>query len=141
MHPILILAVCVLVLAGCGGSGGDAGGATGGGTPPPPSGSLGSRALPSGTVTVMAETTISAGQPATLLIEAPSLTAGATVTASVGSTFEAATAATVTSLGANRWRAALTLPSSLEAGTGVLVTVTLADGSVLESGIGDFLLL
>ena len=46
----------------------------------------------------------------------------------------------MTALAANQWRAALTLPNPLPAGTCVLVTLTLADGSVLESGTEDFVL-
>ncbi len=145
MRTYLGIAVLALALSACGtGSGG------GNATPPPstptpspmptPTSTLGSRAMPGSAVTVTPETAISAGQPASMLISAPDLPAGATLSAAVGVDYDTAAAATITALPANQWRAALTLPSPLPAGTCVLVTVTLADGSVLESGREDFVL-
>ena len=96
--------------------------------------------MPGSTITVTPETAIIAGQLVSVLISAPDLPAGATLSATVGADRETATAATLTPLPANQWRAALTLPNPLPFGTSVLVTVTLADGSVLESGLEDFVL-
>ena len=132
----LFLAGAVLALAACGGSGGGGSNVT----PPPSTPTLGSRALPGSTVTVTPETAITAGQPASVLISAPDLPAGAAVAAAIGVDRDTATAVAVTALAANQWRAGLTLPNPLPAGTCVLVTVTLADGSVLESGYEDFVL-
>ena len=92
------------------------------------------------TITVTAETAIIAGQPVSVLISAPELPAGATVSATVGDERDTASAVTLTALPANQWRAAMILLSPLPVGTSVLVTVTLADGSVLESGLEDFVL-
>ena len=137
MRTYLGLAVLALSLTACGGGGGDSGGNV---TQPSTTPSLGSRALPGTTVTVTPETAISAGQPASVLISATDLPAGATLTAVVGVDRDRAAAATITALPANQWRAAMTLPSPLPVGTCVLVTVILANGSVLESGIEDFVL-
>ena len=139
MRTYLGLAVLALSLTACGGDGGGDGGSSSA-TPPPTSPTLGSRAMPGTTVTVTPETAISAGQPASVLISAPDLPAGATLTAAVGVDRDTAATATITALSANQWRAAMTLPSPLPLGTCVLVTMTLADGSVLESGIDDFVL-
>ena len=139
MRTYLGLAVLALSLTACGGDGGGDGGSSSA-TPPPTSPTLGSRAMPGTTVTVTPETAISAGQPASVLISAPDLPAGATLTAAVGVDRDTAATATITSLSANQWRAAMTLPSPLPLGTCVLVTMTLADGSVLESGRDDFVL-
>ena len=128
------LAVLILSLTACGGSGGD------NVTPPPSTPTLGSRAMPGSTVTVTSETAISAGKPASVLIFASDLPAGTTVEAAVGIDRDTATTVSVTTLAPNQWRAALTLPDPLPAGTCVLVTLTLADGSVLESGYEDFVL-
>ena len=136
MRTYLGLAVLVLSLTACGGGGGGDGSATS----PPSTPMLGSRAMPGATITVTPETAISAGQPASVLISAPDLSAGATLTAAVGVDRDTAATATITALPANQWRAVMTLPSPLPLGTCVLVTVTLADGSVLESGIDDFVL-
>ena len=136
--PILVLIVLALALTACGG-GGD-GGADGTVTPPPPATSLGSRGMPGSNLTVTPETAIIAGQPASVLISAPDLAPGATVTATVGAARDTAESATITALPANQWRAAMTLPNPLPVGTSVLVTVTLVDGSVLESGTEDFVL-
>ena len=141
MRTYLVLAVLVLSLTACGGGGG--GGDSGGGgsaTPPPSTPTLGSRAMPGATMTVTPETAISAGQSASVLISATDLPAGATLTAVVGVDRDTAAPATITALPANQWRAAMTLPSPLPVGTCVLVTLTLADGSVLESGTEDFVL-
>jgi hypothetical protein len=62
------------------------------------------------------------------------------VAAAIGIDRDTATVVPVTVVAANQWRAALTLPNPLPAGTCVLVTMTLADGSVLESGYEDFVL-
>lgn len=129
--------VAALALTACGGGGG---GESIGDTTPPPRGQLGSRTVPGATISVTAETAIAAGQPASVLITAPDLLAGAALDASVGSSFETASAATVTALTGNRWRAAMTLPNPLTIDTSVLVTVNQADGSVLEAGLGDFVL-
>ena len=139
MRTYLGLAVLALSLTACGGDGGGDGGSSSA-TPPPTSPTLGSRAMPGTTVTVTPETAISAGQPASVLISAPDLPAGATLTAAVGVDRDTAATATITALSANQWRAAMTLPSPLPVGTCVLVTVILADGSVLESGRDDFVL-
>ena len=139
MRTYLGLAVLALSLTACGGDGGGDGGGSSA-TPPPTSPTLGSRAMPGTTVTVTPETAISAGQPASVLISAPDLPDGATLTAAVGVDRDTAATATITALSANQWRAAMTLPSPLPLGTCVLVTMTLADGSVLESGIDDFVL-
>ena len=135
MRTYLGLAVLVLSLTACGGGGGG-----GSATPPPTTPILGSRAMPGATMTVTPETAISAGQSASVLISATGLSAGATLTAVVGVDRDTAASATITALPANQWRAAMTLPSPLPVGTCVLVTLTLADGSVLESGTEDFVL-
>ena len=134
---VLVLTILALALTACGGGGNGA--SDGPATPPPSYQSIGSRVMPSCTLTVTPETAISAGQPASVLIAAPDLPAGATLAASVGADRDTATAATMTSLLGNQWRAAMTLPNPLPSGSCVLVTVTLADGSVLESGIEDFI--
>ena len=138
MRTYLGLAVLALSLTACGGSGG--GGNGGNVTQPPTTPTLGSRALPGTTVTVTPETAISAGQPASVLISATDLPPGATLTAVVGVNRDTAAPATITVLAPNQWRAAMNLPSPLPVGTCVLVTVILANGSVLESGIEDFVL-
>ena len=139
MRTYLGLAVLAISLTACsgGGSGGNGGSSA---TPPPTTPTLGSRAMPGTTVTVTPETAISAGQPASVLISATDLPAGATLTAVVGVDRDTAATTTITALPANQWRAAMTLPSPLPLGTCVLVTMTLADGSVLESGRDDFVL-
>jgi len=139
MRTYLWLAVLALSLTACGGGDGD-GGDGGNVTPPPSTPTLGSRVMPGTTVTVTSETAINAGQPASVLISVPDMPAGATLTAAVGVDRDTAAAVTITALPANHWRAAMTLPSPLLVGTCVLVTVTLADGSVLESGMEDFVL-
>ena len=136
MRTYFGLAVLALSLTACGG--GSSGGSSA--TPPPTTPTLGSRAMPGTTVTVTPETAISAGQPASVLISATDLPAGATLTAVVGVDRDTAATATITALPANQWRAAMTLPSPLPVGTCVLVTLTLTDGSVMESGIEDFVL-
>ena len=138
MRTYLVLAVLAMSLSACGGGGDSASDGTV--TSSPPGTTLGSRAMPGSTITVTPETTISAGQPLSVLISAPDLPAGATLTATVGADRDTATAATITTLTANQWRAAMTLPNPLPVGTSVLVTVTLADGSVLESGLEDFVI-
>ena len=140
MRTYLVFAALALSLTACGGGGGDNAGDGGTVTPPPPSSPLGSRAMPGSAITVTPETAIIAGQPASVLISAPDLAAGATLSASVGADRETAALATITALPANQWRAAMTLPNPMPVGTCVLVTVTMADGSVLESGIEDFVL-
>ena len=135
MRTYLGLAVLAFFLTACGGGSGG-----GSGTSPPSTPTLGSRAMPGTNVTVTPETAISAGQSASVLISATDLPTGATLTAVVGVDRETAAPATITVLPANQWRAAMTLPSPLPVGTCVLVTVTLANGSVLESGIEDFVL-
>ena len=137
MRTLLVFSALALALTACGG-GGDS--ASDGTVTPPPGTTLGSRAMPGSTITVTPESAISAGQPLSVLITAPDLPAGATLTATVGADRDTATAATLTPLPGNQWRAAMTLPSPLPVGTSVLVTVTLADGSVLESGVEDFVL-
>ena len=139
MRTYLVLTVLAISLTACGG-GGDTASSGNNGTPPPPAATLGSRAMPGSAITVTPETAIIAGQPASVLISAPDLAAGATLAAAVGSDRETATTATMTALAANQWRAAMTIPSPLPVGSCVFVTVTLADGSVLESGIEDFVL-
>lgn len=139
MRNYLGLAVLVLSLTACGGGGGDSGGGSSA-TPPASTPTLGSRVMPGATMTVTPETAISAGQPASVLISVTDLPAGATLTATVGADRDTAVAATITTLATNQWRAAMTLPSPLSVGTCVLVTLTLADGSVLESGTEDFVL-
>ena len=136
MRTYLVVAVLAMSLTACGG-GGDSDGTV---ASPPPGTTLGSRAMPGSTITVTPETAIIAGQLVSVLISAPDLPAGATLSATVGADRETATAATLTALPVNQWRAALTLPNPLPFGTSVLVTVTLADGSVLESGLEDFVL-
>ncbi len=139
MRTYLVVAVLAMSLTACGG--GDSASASDGTVAsPPPGTTLGSRAMPGSTITVTPETAISAGQPLIVLISAPDLAPGATLTATVGADRETAMAAMLTTLPANQWRAAVTLPSPLPVGTSVLVTVTLADGSVLESGLEDFVL-
>lgn len=138
-YRVPLLAALALALTACGGGGGD-GGSNGNVTPPPPATTLGRRVMPGSAITVMSETAIMAGQPASVLIAAPDLPSGATLTATVGTDRDTAAPATITALPANQWRAAMTLPSPLPAGTSVLVTVTLADGSVLESWLEDFVL-
>ena len=101
---------------------------------------MGSRGMPGCIITVTPETAISAGQSASVLISAPDLPAGATLTAAVGADRYMASAASLTPLSANHWRATMILPDPLPVGTGVLVTVSLADGSVIESGMEDFVL-
>ena len=96
--------------------------------------------MPGSTVTVTSETAITAGQPASVLIAAPDLPSEASVAAAVGTDRDMATAVTVTALAAHQWRGTFTLPNPLPAGTCVFLTMTLADGSVLESGIEDFVL-
>ncbi len=134
-----LVAALVISLTACGGGSSDSA-SDGNVTPTPPAVTLGSRALPGSTITVTSETAITAGQLASVLISAPDLPAGATLTATVGADRTTATAATITVLAANHWRAAMTIPNPLPVGTSVLVTVTLADGSVLESGIDDFVI-
>lgn len=134
----IALAFVALSLTACGGGGGDSD--SDNATPPPSTPMLGSRVMPGSTVTVTPETAISAGQPASVLITAPDLPAGATLAAAIGTDRDTATPATITPLAANHWRATLTLPTPLPAGACVLVTLTLADGSVLESGYEDFVL-
>ena len=136
--PVLVLVVLALALTACGG-GGD-GASDGTVTQPPPATTLGSRTMPGSAISVTPETAIIAGQPASVLISAPDLAAGATLTATVGAARDTAQSATITALPANQWRAAMTLPNPLPAGTCVLVTVTMADGSVLESGLEDFVI-
>ena len=137
MRTYLVVAVLAMSLTACGGGDSASDGTV---TSPPPGTTLGSRAMPGSTITVTPETAISVGQPLTVLISAPDLPAGATLTATVGADRDTATTATLTPLPGNQWRAAMTLPSPLPMGTSVLVTVTLADGSVLESGLEDFVL-
>ena len=136
--PVLVLAVVALALSACGGGGGES--ASDGNATPPPTTSLGNRAMPGSAITMTPETAIIAGQPASVLISAPDLAAGATLTATVGTDRDTATPATITALPANQWRAAMTLHNPLPVGSCVLVTVTMADGSVLESGLEDFVL-
>ena len=138
MRTYLVVAVLAMSLSACGG-GGD-GASDGPANPPPSNQSIGSRMMPGCNITVTSETAIVAGQPVSVLISAPDLPAGATLSATVGAERDTATAVTLTALPANQWRAAMTLPSPLPVGTSVLVTVTLADGSVLESGLEDFVL-
>ena len=140
MRSYLVFAALAISLTACGGGGGDSAGDGGNVTLPPSTSFLGSRAMPGSAITVTPETAIIAGQPASVLINAPDLAAGATLSASVGADRETAAPATITALPANQWRAAMTLPNPLPIGTCVLVTVTLADGSVLESGMEDFVL-
>ena len=135
---VLMLAVYALALTACGG-GGDAA-SDGNATPPPSPSTLGSRTMPGSTLTVTPETAIIAGHPASVLISAPDLPAGSTLTATVGADRDTAAPMVITSLPANKWRAAMTLPNPLPSGTCVLVTATLADGSVLETGKEDFVL-
>ena len=137
MRTLLVFSALALALTACGG-GGDS--ASDGTVTPPPGTTLGSRAMPGSTITVTPESAISAGQPLSVLITAPDLPAGATLTATVGTDRDTAIAATLTPLPGNQWRAEMTVPSPLPVGTSVLVTVTLADGSVLESGLEDFVL-
>ena len=140
MRTYLVVAALAISLTACGGGGEDNAGDGGNGTTPPSTSSLGSRAMPGSAITVTPETAIIAGQPASVLISAPDLAAGATLSAAVGADRENAAPATITALPANQWRAAMTLPHPLPIGTCVLVTVTLTDGSVLESSLEDFVL-
>ena len=139
MRTYLVLAAVAFSLTACGGGGGEA---AGGGTvaQPPPAATLGSRTMPGSAITVTPETAIGAGQLASVLISAPDLPAGAILAAAVGVNHHTAVPAIITAMPANQWRAAMTLPNPLPVGTCVLVTVTLADGSVLESGIEDFVI-
>lgn len=139
MCTYLVLAAVTISLTACGGGGGEA---AGGGTitQPPPTITLGSRTMPGSAITVTHDTAIIAGQPASVLISAPDLQPGATLTAAVGDNRNTATFTTITALPANQWRASMTLPNPLPGGSCVLVTITLADGSVLESGLEDFVL-
>ena len=139
MRTYLVFAALAISLTACGGGGGDAAGG-GNATPPPSTSTLGSRAMPGAAITVTPETAIIAGQPASVIISAPDLAPGATLSATVGADRDTAAPATITALPANQWRAAMTLPNPLPVGTCVLVTVTLADGSVLESGLEDFVI-
>ena len=137
MRTYLIFSALAIALTACGGGDNASDGPV---TSPPPTVILGSRSLPGSTITVTPETAITAGQPASMLITAPDLPAGAMLTATVGADRDTATAATITPLPANHWRAAMTLSNPLPVGTSVLLTFTLADGSVLESGLEDFVL-
>ena len=139
MRTYLVFAALAISLTACGGGGGDSA-SDGNATPPPPATALGSRAMPGSAITVTPETAIIAGQPASVIISAPDLAPGATLSAMAGPDRDTAAPATITALPANQWRAAMTLPNPLPVGTCVLVTVTLADGSVLESGMEDFVL-
>ena len=139
MRTYLVLTALAISLTACGGGGGE-GTSDGNATPPPPATALGSRVMPGSAITVTPETAIIAGQRASVLISAPDLPAGATLTATVGADRGTAAPATITALPANQWRAAMTLPNPLPVGSCVLVTMTLANGSVLESGIADFVL-
>ena len=139
MRTYLVLTALAMSLTACGGGGGEA---AGGGdvTQPPAATTIGSRAMPGSALTVTSETAITAGQVASVIISAPGLPAGATVTATVGVDRVTAAAATISALSGSQWRAAMTLPNPLPIGTCMLVTVTMPDGSVLESGIEDFVL-
>lgn len=132
---IPLLGFLALSLTACGGGSDENGSGA-----PPSTPTLGSRAMPGSTVTVTPEAAIHAGQETSLLIAAPDLPAGATVAAAIGLDRDTATALTLTALAANQWQTVVTLPDPLPAGTCVLVTLTLADGSVLESGYEDFVL-
>ena len=138
MRTYLVLTALAISLTARGGGGGE--GTSDGNAPPPPATALGSRVMPGSAITVTPETAIIAGQRASVLISAPDLPAGATLTATVGADRGTAAPATITALPANQWRAAMTLPNPLPVGSCVLVTVTLANGSVLESGNADFVL-
>ena len=140
MRTYLVLAAVAFSLTAWNGGGGDAASGDTNVNQPPPVTTLGSRTMPGSAITVTPETALHAGQPPRVLISAPDLQPGATVTATVGANRETATAATITALPANQWRAEMTLPNPIPAATSVLVTVTLADGSVLESGLEDFVL-
>lgn len=136
-------AILVLVLATCRGRGGSEAGPDARSTtsaPLPRGAVLGSRAMPGSSLSVSTETAIAAGQPASVVISAPELPAGAVLRAAIGTRYEGARAMAVTALGGNRWRASIVLPDPLPAKTAVLVSITMPDGAVLESGIADFIL-
>ena len=134
--PLAFIAMSPFI-AGCGN--GDSGGDSA--APTTTTVSLGQRGMPGTALSVTAETPVVAGQPVSVLIEASDLPVGATLAAKVGTSYETAVAATITPVAANRWRATMILPDPLAPTTCVLVTLTLADGSVLESGLQDFRLI
>jgi hypothetical protein len=140
-NPSCWLAVIMLGLSACGGSPGSDALNAGPEQPLPTiTKPLGSRAMPGTGLSVTAETPLEAGRRASIRIEAAEAQPGTRVQVAVGSSYENSTEGSITMLTSNSWRASVPLPEAMAPDTRILISLILADGSVLESGPNDFTL-
>lgn len=116
------LALACLLQTACGGGGGsdDAG------TPATPATPRGTRALPTGSIAV--------GQTASGFQVTTTVPDVSSVTVLVGDDYQTATPVAVTASGTHQWS------GTAAAGASLLVRLTLADGAVIETAPGDFVL-
>jgi hypothetical protein len=131
----------VLLMAGCGSGGSDGAPPVDGGSPPPATGtSLGSLAMPDGTVTVTAMTPMVAGQSASFHIETTDMVGVVAVDVLVGTSHEDLGVVTVAAkkVGADGWEASAVLPNPIPNSCRVLVRIQDDEGGVQESGIDNF---
>jgi hypothetical protein len=128
---LFIPGLFALFCAGCSGGGGE--------TPPANNDvQLGSRILPSGTVTVTSLTPLVAGKIASFRINIPDLAGVTTVEALLGNDYDNTLPITVNSEGPRTWHASVLLPDPLPATNNVLVRLTDETGAIMETGIDDF---
>ena len=123
MRSILLLALMIpgLLLSSCGGSG------SGASAEPSEQGQLrGSRTVPLGTVEVR--------QTSNGFLMTSSVPSIASAAVLVGIDYESATSVALTSAGVGAWRGVAA------SGATLLVRLTLADGAIIETAAGDFVL-
>lgn len=130
---LTLLSVVVLMLAvtACGGGDGD-----GGTLSPPPPAVGGGETLPGATVQVQSTSAVTPGATATFRISVSG--AITDIAVFVGPTWEDAVAAQLVALTADTWEAHAVLPASLEPGSAVLVRLSFADGSIVETSTTAF---
>lgn len=115
MRTILILSILLVSCGGGGGAGGAGSGETGA-----------QRAVPGGSVSLRAAT----GGGFTVSTSVPDV---ASIDVLAGSDYETAVPVTMSNVGSGTWRGS-------GASGGILVRLTLTDGSIIETASGDFAL-
>lgn len=129
LSSLLSVAALLIAMTACGGGGG------GGTLSPPPSGG-GGHVLPGATVQVQSTSAVAAGATATFRVSVQG--AISDIAVFIGPTWEDAVAAQVVALTADTWNVHVVVPAPLPEGSAVLVRLSFADGSVVETSTTAF---
>ncbi len=141
-HAAYLAPIFMLMIAGCGtGGGGDSTAGPGTVTPPPTTKALGERQLPGALVSVERLAPIVAGTtcPFRVTITGSAVSA---VSARIGRGYGEGDTVVATPVAGQpgRYDLALPIPASVPSDLRVWASITLADGSEVESGLEDFTL-